>query len=183
MLPEIEEIKRRRKKLGISQKKLAELVGVSQPLIARIESGDIDPRLSLVKKIFKVLEEIEGKTIDARRIMNSPVISVSPNDSIKRAIEEMMKYGISQMPVMEGNRVVGSITESSIVKAVIEFGANAEKLTVKDVMEKPFPIVSPNECLNTISKLLLDNQALLVVENNRVIGIITKHDVMKFLIR
>ncbi len=183
MLPEIEEIKRRRKKLGISQKKLAELVGVSQPLIARIESGDIDPKLSLVKKIFKVLEEIEGKAMDARKIMHSPVISVKPNDPIKKAVKEMMKHGISQMPVVDRGKVVGSITESSIVKAVIEMGAGAENLAVKDIMEEPFPTVSPNESLNTISKLLLENQALLVVEGGKVIGIITKHDVMKFLIQ
>ncbi|RLI81888.1 XRE family transcriptional regulator, partial [Archaeoglobales archaeon] len=74
MFPEIDEIRKRRKRLGISQKKLAELVGVSQPLIARIESGKFDPKLSLVKKILKTLEEIEGRATDARTIMHSPVI-------------------------------------------------------------------------------------------------------------
>jgi len=70
MMPEIEEIKRRRKKLGITQKDLAKMLGVSQPLIARIESGTIDPKLSLIKKIFSILEVMEGK-INARNIMHS----------------------------------------------------------------------------------------------------------------
>ena len=59
MFFEIEEIRRRRKKLGITQKKLAELVGVSQPLIARIESGDVDPKFSLIKRIFDVLGRLK----------------------------------------------------------------------------------------------------------------------------
>ncbi len=181
MFPEIEEIKRRRKKLGISQKKLAELVGVSQPLIARIESGRFDPKLSLVKKIFQVLEEIEGKSVDAKTIMHSPVISVSASESIKRAAEIMIEHEISQMPVVEGDAVVGSITENAIVKAVLEKGSAAENLCVRDVMEQPFPTVSPSESLNSISRLLLENPAVLVVEKGKIVGIITKQDIMKFL--
>ena len=181
MFPEIEEIKRRRKKLGLSQKKLAELVGVSQPLIARIESGNLDPKLSLIKKIFKVLEEMEGRRVNAETIMNSPVKYVSPSDPIKKAVEVMMKDGISQMPVVDKDSIIGSITENAVVKAVMDRGAAAEKLKVKDLMEDPFPVVDPEESLNEISKLLLENQAVIVVDKGKLVGIITKHDVMKFL--
>jgi predicted transcriptional regulator len=181
MLIEIEEIKRKRKKLGITQKKLAELVRVSQPLIARIESGDIDPKLSLVKKIFRVLEGLEGKSVDARTIMHSPVKYVTPKMTIRKAIEIMMGDGISQMPIMDSGRVLGSITESSIVKIILAKGLDASEMKVKDCMEEPFPIVTPEERLESISKMLLNNPALLVVEDNKVVGIITKHDVMKAL--
>ncbi len=182
MLPEIDEIKRRRKKLGISQKKLAELVGVSQPLIARIESGRFDPKLSLIKRIFQVLEELEGRNVVARSIMHSPVISVCANDTVKKAAELMIKHEISQMPVVEGEDVIGSITEIGIVKAVIERGPAAEGLPVKEIMEHPFPSVPPNEGLKVISKLLLENPAVLVVEKGDIVGIITKQDIMKFLL-
>jgi len=177
---EIDEIKRRRKKLGLTQKKLAELVGVSQPLIARIESGNIDPKLSLVRKIFEVLEEMEGKTINARSIMYSPIMSVTPDTPLNHAIELMMKHGISQMPVIENERVLGSITESSIVRVLLERGMDAN-MKVRKCMEAPFPLISPKEKLESISRTLLTNQALLVTEGGRIIGIITKHDVMKAL--
>jgi predicted transcriptional regulator len=113
--------------------------------------------------------------------MNTPVKSVKPETPIKEAVEEMMVDGISQMPVIDGEEVVGSITESSIVRAVMEKGSGAEMLQVKDVMEDPFPMIDPNESLNTVSKLLTESQAVLVVENGKVVGIITKHDLMKFL--
>ncbi|AEA47183.1 CBS domain-containing protein [Archaeoglobus veneficus] len=181
MFFEIEEIKRKRKKLGITQKKLAELVGVSQPLIARIESGNLDPKLSLVRKIFEVLEELEGKSVNARSIMNSPVKFVTSSTTLREAIEIMMEDGISQMPVMDNGRVVGSITEGAVVRLILEKGVEASAIKVKECMEPPFPIISPDERLETISKMLLGSPALLVAEGDRIVGIITKHDVMKAL--
>ena len=179
---EIEEIKRRRKKLGITQKRLAELVGVSQPLIARIESGDIDPKLSLIKKIYDVLEELEGKKIDAASIMHHPVKIATPETTLKEVIDVMMKDDISQMPVVDSDRIVGSITENSIVRIIISRGVEgAEQIRVKECMEEPFPTVLPTEKLEVISKMLLNNPALLVVESGKILGIITKHDVMKSL--
>ncbi len=179
MFPEIEMIKIKRKRLGLTQKKLAELVGVSQPLIARIESGDFDPKLSLVRKIFEVLEEVEGKAINAEKIMNSPVKVVETTARLREAVEIMMKHGISQMPIVKKSKVVGSITESGVVKIMLEKGVAAGKIRVEECMEAPFPTVSKCECLDTISKLLLSSPAVLVSERSKLLGIITKHDVMK----
>jgi len=178
---EIEEIRRRRKRLGLTQKELAELVGVSQPLIARIESGSIDPKLSLVKKIFEVLDELEGKKITARDVMNSPVIYATPETPLKEVMEIMMEKGISQMPILKSGKVVGSITESSIIRAILSKGGKANKLKAGDCMDKPFPEVNPSESVDVVSKLLLENPAVLVVEDDNIIGIITKQDVMKVL--
>ena len=56
-LPTPEDLKKRRNELGLTQSDLAKRAGVSQPLIARIESGDVDPRLSTVRKILEAFEE------------------------------------------------------------------------------------------------------------------------------
>lgn len=181
MMAEVEEIRRRRKKLGITQKKLAENLNVSQPLIARIEAGSIDPKLSLVKKILSALEMMEGN-ITAKNIMHSPVRSVSPQTSLKDVVEMMRSDGISQMPVISSsNRVIGSINESTVVRTILSRGFDAGELKVKDCLEDAFPLVSPDEGLESISKMLLNAQALLVVEEDGITGIITKHDVMKAL--
>ncbi len=180
MFYEIEEIKRRRKKLGITQKKLAELVGVSQPLIARIESGDLDPKLSLVKRIFEVLGELEGKGINAKKIMTSPVMSVSPDDGILSTVDIMRENGFSQVPVIKDGANLGCVTESSILRAIMTKGIDgAEEVKVRDIMDDPLPEIPPNETLENISKMLINNPALLVVESGRIIGIVTKHDVMR----
>jgi len=177
---EIEEIKRKRKKLGVTQKKLAELVGVSQPLIARIESGDIDPKLSLVKKIFEVLDSLEGKKVNAGSVMNPNVMHATPEQSLREVIEIMLKHGISQMPVVELGRILGTITENSIVKIILNKGIEStEKMKVKDCMDNPLPAVSSDESMEYVCKMLVNNPAVLVVENGKMEGIITKHDIMK----
>jgi len=180
MFYEIEEIRRRRKKLGITQKKLAELVGVSQPLIARIESGDLDPKLSLVRRIFEVLGELEGKGINARMIMTSPVMSVSPDERILDTVDIMRENGFSQVPVIMEGTNLGCVTESSILKVMMARGIDgAEEVKVKDIMDDPLPEISPNETLENISKMLINNPALLVVDSGKIVGIVTKHDVMR----
>ncbi len=175
---ELEEIRIRRKRLGLTQKELAELVGVSQPLIAKIESGKTDPKLSLVKKIFNVLDELEGKMVRAKDIMTTPVIHVSPDTPIEDVVEIMRKRGISQMPVIKDGKIVGCITESSILRAMISKG---RRLLVKDCLDRTFPMVSPNEKIDTITSMLLESPAVLVVDEGRLVGIITKQDVMKVM--
>ena len=61
MLPEIDEIQRKRKSLGLTQKELAALVNVSQSLIAKIETKKVNPSYRIVKKIFDTFEELEKK--------------------------------------------------------------------------------------------------------------------------
>jgi len=61
MLPSLDEIAKKRKMLGLTQKELARMAGVSQSSIAKIESGKIDPSYNKVKAIFDVLERMETK--------------------------------------------------------------------------------------------------------------------------
>jgi len=61
MLPKIEEIERRRKSLGLGQKQLAKMVDVSQSMIAKIETGRINPSYIKTKAIFDLLESLERK--------------------------------------------------------------------------------------------------------------------------
>ena len=61
MLPEIKDITRRRKILGLTQNKLARQANVSQSLVAKIETGRVDPSYSKMMKILIALDEEEGK--------------------------------------------------------------------------------------------------------------------------
>ena len=61
MLPQLEEIEKRRKILGLSQKELAKMVGVSQSMIAKIETGRINPSYTKTKDIFDLFESLEKK--------------------------------------------------------------------------------------------------------------------------
>lgn len=58
-LPTPEDLKKKRIELGLTQSDLAKRAGVSQPLIARIEMSDVDPRLSTVSKILGAFDEVK----------------------------------------------------------------------------------------------------------------------------
>ncbi len=175
MTYELDEVKKIRKKLGMTQTELANRSGVSQSLIAKIESGRIDPTFTKTKKIFAALSELEKKEeIQAGQLMASKIISVSPEDSIKEAISKMKKYEISQLPVIDSHKLMGLVSESTILDAML----NSKATIVKEIMQDAPPIVSKNTSIQVVSSLLKHFPIVLVSEEGKLIGTITKSDLL-----
>ncbi|HID15819.1 MAG TPA: CBS domain-containing protein [Candidatus Atribacteria bacterium] len=184
MLPSLKEIARKRRMLGLTQKELAKLAGVSQSFIAKIESGKISPSYTRVKAIFDVLFQLENRlSFRAKHIMHNEVVGVQKEDSVSRAVQLMMDYGYSQLPVFDGERVVGSISERTILNLIASGRDIVEisSLPVEEVMDEAFPQVDENTPLTLISSLLQVYPAVLVLRKGRVVGIITKADLLKML--
>jgi len=174
MAIEIEEIKNIRKKLGLTQKELADKAGVSQSLIAKVESNKIDPTYSNAKKIFSALDELSHKKeIKAFGIMTKKIVSVKLKDDIKKAIMLMKKHSISQLPVVEHNKSIGLVSESIILDAMTR---NVEK--IKDIMQDSPPIVSKNTGVSMVSDLLKFHALILVSDRGKLKGVITKSDLI-----
>ncbi len=185
-IPSPEEIRRYRISLGLTQSELARRAKVSQSLIARIESGEIDPRVSTLKKILNCLRNEEFKikkkeSIKAHEIMTSPVIYVEPSDTVLKASKLMEKYKISQLPVIKNDIQVGTITDDTLLKVFLrEKNPNViSKLKVEKIMEEPFPMVNKSTDMDVIYKLLQNFRAVLVLDKGKIIGIITKSDLIK----
>ncbi|MBS3131867.1 CBS domain-containing protein [Candidatus Woesearchaeota archaeon] len=172
---ELEEIKKIRRNLGLTQMQLAKQAGVSQSIIAKIESGKIDPTYSKVKKIFEAISYFEKKQeTNAEQIMNAKVISVSPGEDIKEAIKKMKKYDISQMPVIDDHKSIGLISESILLNALMD----GKGKKVSDIMEDAPPIVSKKSSIKVISNLLRHYPMVLVTEGGKMAGLITKADLL-----
>ena len=169
------EIKEIRKKFGLTQSELAKISGVSQSLIAKIEAGRIDPTYSKIRKIFETIESIGKKhELKAEEIMTKKIIHVRPQDDIKEAIKKMKRSNISQMPVIEDNKSLGSVSESTILEAIL----NKKSNKIKDIMDDSAPIVSKNTTITLVSNLLKFYPMVLVSENGELKGIITKSDLL-----
>lgn len=184
MLPSIEEIPRRRRMLGLTQRELARLAGVSQSLIAKLESGKIDPSYAKVKAIFDALTRLERRRdIPAREIAHGEVVGVQRDASVSEAARLMWGHDYSQLPVFDGERVVGSITEKTLLNQIIASGdpSKISSLTVEEVMEEPFPQVGEDAPLSLISSILQVYPAVLVSRRGEIVGIITKADILKIL--
>lgn len=175
MTYELQEIKKIRKKIGMTQAQLANRAGVSQSLVAKIESGRIDPTYTKTKKIFTALSELERKNdIKAASVMNCKIISIQPACSIKDAISKMKRHGISQLPVIDENKLIGLVSESTILDAVLKSKASK----VCEIMQEAPPIVSKNTSVQVVSNLLKHYPMVIVSQEGKLIGLITKADLL-----
>ncbi|MBS7608940.1 CBS domain-containing protein [Candidatus Bathyarchaeota archaeon] len=170
----------------LTQKALAERTGLSQALISRIERGSVDPRISTLRKIIDVLNSLVIHSTYARDIMRSPVISVNASQPLRVAVELMKRYDISQLPVMRAGSVVGSIQESTIIQKIAQVKevSSLFQEPVDKFMEEPFPFISPETPVEDLVILLSKGiPALLVMERKKLVGIITKIDLITALLK
>ena len=93
----------------------------------------------------------------------------------------MRETGFSQLPVFNGRQVVGSLTEKVILQKLMSTPNRDElsKQLIEKIMDEAFPTVSEETPLPMVSALLQYEPAVLVVRRGRVLGIVTKADLLK----
>ncbi|WP_181687187.1 CBS domain-containing protein [Halorhabdus salina] len=173
-LPTPDDLRERRTDLGLTQSELADKADVSQPLIARIEGGDVDPRLSTLRRIVNALGEAEGGVLRADDLMNAPIVSVAPDDSVHEAKQLMDAEGYSQVPVIRDGRPSGLIGNGDIRQRPED---NVGELPVAEVMHESITTVERDATLDEVDTYLDHHDAVLVVESGATIGIITDADI------
>ena len=175
VLPELSEIKIKRKRLGITQSELAAKAGVSQSLVAKIESASIVPSYENAKRIFDFFDSLsEQSQARAADFMSKKVIGISPVDSVKAAVRTMKRNAVSQLPVIDKNKLVGLVSESTILNALLDSKASH----VVDIMQEAPPIVSKATSINVVSNLLKHYPLVVVSEGGKLVGLITKSDLL-----
>jgi len=182
MLPNLDEIGRRRRLLALSQKELGKLSGVSQSMVAKIESGRISPTYQKTKAIFDTLEGLERRNqLKAKDVSHGKVVAVQAHDTVAKGVRVMRETGFSQLPVFNGGQVVGSLTEKVILQRLMSTPNpdDLSKRMIEEIMDEAFPTVSEDTPLSMVSALLQYEPAVLVAKKGRVLGIITKADLLK----
>ena len=183
MLPRLEYIKQARIRLGITQRKLASVAGISTSMINQIESGRCKPSYETARKIFEILNSLEGRSSPkAGDICSRNLISVQKNETLHSAIGKMRSNSISQIPVFEGFRVVGIISEDGLAKNVIEKDEKKIRdMLITTIMESPPPVVDVSTPAKALIPLVRFAKCVLVSERGDVIGIITVTDILKMV--
>lgn len=105
------------------------------------------------------------------------LIYVTPDETIAEALKKMNQNGITQLPVLEDGISVGSLRESQVYAKLLE---NHDLLNAKvaEIMDKSFPIVQSDASAEEIKSKLRESPAVLVEEFKRIIGIITRADML-----
>jgi len=109
------------------------------------------------------------------------IVSVPTGATVRQALRLMQQHDVSQLPVMDGNNCVGSVSDWSLTAR----GLDDSKLldaTVTEVMEAPFPVVSADQPVDTVAKLLSkSNPAVLVRGVHGLEGIVTRSDMLNYM--
>ncbi|MFT4343355.1 MAG: CBS domain-containing protein [Candidatus Woesearchaeota archaeon] len=175
MSRELHEIKLLRKRMDMTQNELAKRSGVSQSMLAKIESGVIDPSYTKACAIFAVLDNaLHGRQGSADDVMNKKVIWAKPSETLHHVVSVMKKHGISQLPVMENNQVVGLVSERILLESLL----SGKKKIVEEVMSDRPPAVSKNASVDVVSRLLVHFPMVIVYDKRKVVGLVTKADIL-----
>jgi len=110
---------------------------------------------------------------------NSPesLVSAAPNDKVSEALAKMNDLSLTQLPVLDEGRPVGSLSENRVLAKVVR-DRHLLNSEVREVMEASFPSVDVDASAQEVTRQLQSNPAVLVEEYGRIVGIITRHDVL-----
>jgi cystathionine beta-synthase len=109
------------------------------------------------------------------------VVSTTPGAPVRQALGLMSLHDVSQLPVLEGQNCVGSVSDWSLSQRSLE---NPKLLdaTVSEVMDSPFPMVAGDQPIESVVKLLSkSNPAVLVRSNGTIEGIVTRSDMLHYM--
>lgn len=135
-----------------------------------------------------------SKAIRVADWMTEGVLAVEIFDSIAVARRLMAKHRVNQLPVLDNDRLVGIVTDRDIrdayptslmINRAEEIDRFAEKITVEEVMTHDVFVVRPDTGLPTAVGLLRRHRigALPVLKDQNLVGIITRSDILDFVLR
>src|SRR5215472_11270741 len=112
------------------------------------------------------------------------IYSVEPQAAVLDAIRLMAEHGVGALAVMRGPKLEGIVSERDYARKVILRGRSSADTPVRDIMTSPVLTVSLDTSVQACMQLMTDRKVrhLPVVENNRVIGMISIGDLVKAVI-
>lgn len=175
-----QQIRRARRTLEMTQHDLARAAGLSQSLVAKIEQGKANPSYQAVRDLFQALESSRAAQEQTAGELMQSVIAADPAEAVGKALLRMKKHGFSQMPVLDLGRPVGALSERTVLEA-IEQGSDVaavRKKRVADLMGESFPTVQETTGRRVLVELLREHEAVLVMRKGRVVGVVTRTDLL-----
>ena len=122
--------------------------------------------------------------LERKRAAGLPeLVSVSPEDPIERGLALVDQFHVSQLPVIENGRAIGSVTEAKLMAAVIRHPDRAAD-PIRSLAGSPFPSVPPDaEPTRLTRELGREVSAVLVEDEGGILGVLTRYDLLQHLLQ
>ncbi len=133
---------------------------------------------------FLIPDRVTAKYVLQAKPKNTQIlIAVDPKTTIRGAIDLIRANDISQLPVIDKGKSVGTVTDNDLMSAVLEDNSKLDQ-PVTSMMEPSFPVVGAGAPIeHVIDYLKRKDSAVLVEEEHKIIGILTRYDVIEYLAR
>jgi CBS domain-containing protein len=112
--------------------------------------------------------------------MVSDVVTVEPGTSVVDAAKRMIQEKKGPLPVVEGDRVVGMVTDRDVIARVVAEGRDPNSCSVDDVATKELVAARPDQDIDEARRLMAEHQldrVLVTEEDDRLVGIISEGDI------
>lgn len=126
----------------------------------------------------------QERPIHIDSVMEKDVEFLNPNSTIKEAADKMMRSDVGVLPVCEGNRVLGMITDRDIVVRAVAKSLNPEQVKVQEVMSEEVVSCNENDNIENVVQKMQDKRVgrLVVLDSNqRLKGLISLGNIVKEL--
>jgi cystathionine beta-synthase len=131
-------------------------------------------------------EATVGEVLRGKSGQIPSLVHTHPNETVRDAVEIMHEYGVSQMPVVSAEppvmagEVVGSVSDRGLLDALFAGTASLAD-AVSGHMAPAFPLVGSGENVATVRKALHDSDAVMVIDDGKPVGVLTRADLLAFL--
>lgn len=129
---------------------------------------------------------IGARTGNVRDLVSSPhgggaSIEVRPQDNLRAVFARMRASDVSQLAVVEGDRIVGLVTESDLLGAVLTLGEDkAFDRPVKDIMVTSLETISADAAILDLVPLFRKDYVAIVMDKDRYLGLVTRIDLINY---
>lgn len=122
-------------------------------------------------------------TLLARRTGSAPaLVQVAPSAQVRQALNLMSTYDVSQLPVLDDGRAVGTLVEATLMQRALEQPTLLDR-PVREVMDAPLPEVESTWPMERLAAILTkESPAALVRDNGTLAGIVSRYDVLRVMI-
>lgn len=132
---------------------------------------------------FLVPEKITARyVLESKRKKIGDLVAIDPTTTVRKGLELMREHDISQMPVLDRGKPVGGVLDHELMTSVMERPALVDS-PISSLMGPSFPVVNVDVLVDDVIKQLKSkrNPAVLVEEEEKIVGILSRYDLIEFM--